>query len=222
MLSDQDQSLSDLSHVSLEDNQGQKTMSDRDSSDSESSDNAMDVTQDSLQDAVSSLDSQSSSLAANSPETTAARVEVKSSEETPHTTYEGERNAPKSTQDQTLNTTPTDTPTQQPVPEDSKSTTSQLDTDKGAKTTNTKEQKSAKKNSKNKKDIATQDTKQPALDQNANVEPNVKQTGQTKQKGNNQQAQKQKQNLEAERKAVGGSQTPTKVTKQSNIYEKQS
>lgn len=232
MLSDQDQSQSDLSHVSLGDNQGRKTKSDRESSDSESSDNAMDVTPDSLQDALSSLDSQSSSLAANSPapasedtqdiqgEITAARVEAKSSEETTLNTDEGERNALKSTQDQTLNTTPTDTPTQQPVPEDSKNTTSQSDTGKGAKATNTKEQKNVKNNSKNKKDIA--DMKQPALDQNANVEPNVKQTGQTKQKGNIQKDQKQKRAPAAEQKTVGGSQTPTKVTKQSRIYEKQS
>lgn len=41
----------------------------------------------------------------------------------------------------------------------------------------------------NKKDTA----KEPALDQNANMETNVKQTEQSKQKGKNQQEQKQKQ-----------------------------
>ncbi|XP_051243364.1 LOW QUALITY PROTEIN: E3 ubiquitin-protein ligase rnf213-alpha-like [Dicentrarchus labrax] len=216
---DQDPSQSELSQVSLGDNQGQTTKGERESSDSESSDNAMDETPESLQDGLS-LESQPSSLTANTPaapsehaqviqgETTAAPMETASSEEAPGNPDEGESNAPKSTQDQRLKTALTDTKNKQPTSEDSKSTTPQSDSGKGTKATNSKEQKTDK-NSKNKKD--TVPTKQPALDQNANVELKVKQTGQTKPKGKSQQEQKQKQAPAAEQKMVFGSQEPSKA-----------
>ncbi|XP_035510465.1 E3 ubiquitin-protein ligase rnf213-alpha [Morone saxatilis] len=215
---EQDPSQSDLSHVSLRDNQGQTTKGERESSDSESSDNAMDETPESLQDGLSQ-ESQPSSLAANTPaapseqliqgETTAAPMETTSSEEAPGNPDEGESSAPKSTEDQRLKTAPTDTKNKQPTSEDSKSTTPQSDSGKGTNDTNSKEQKTDKKNSKNKKDTVS--TKQPPLDQNANVELNVKQTGQTKPKGKNQQDQKQKQAPAAEKKMVFGPQEPTKA-----------
>ncbi|XP_044037270.1 E3 ubiquitin-protein ligase rnf213-alpha [Siniperca chuatsi] len=220
----QDPSHSDLSHVSVGDNQGKKTKGGRDSSDSESSDNAMDETPDSLQDGSSSLESQPSSLVANTPaappedtqviqsEQTAATVEAKTgkqSEDDPGNPEEGESNAPKSTQDQTLKTAPADTPTQHPTSKDSKSTTSQSGSGIGAEATNAKDQKTDRKNSKNKKDTAA--TKHPTLDQNANMEPNAKQTGQNKQKGKSQQDQKQKPTAAAGQKMVFGSQTPSKA-----------
>ena len=65
------------------------------------------------------------------------------------------------------------------------------------------------KNSKNKKDTVT--TQQSAPDQNANEEPNVKQTGPTKQKGKNQQDQKQKQGPAAGQPMVFGNQSQSKV-----------
>ncbi|TDH02962.1 hypothetical protein EPR50_G00157870 [Perca flavescens] len=180
------------SHLSLGDNQGRRTQGGKVSSGSESSDNAMDETPDSLQDGPSSLESQPSSLAANIPaappedtpvverEKAAATEEagtVGQPEEAPGNPDKGESNTPKSTQDQTLDTAPADTPT--PISGDSKITTSQSGSGKGTKATNPEEQKAEKKNSKNKKDTA----KQPALDQNANVEQNVKQTKQSKPKG---------------------------------------
>lgn len=203
------------SHLSLGDNQGRRTQGGKDSSGSESSDNAMDETPDSLQDGPSSLESQPTSLAANSPaappedihvvesEKAAATEEagtVGQPEEAPGNPDKGENNTPKSTQDQTLNTAPADTPTPAPISGDSKITTSQSGSGKGTKATNPEEQKTEKKNSKNKKDT----DKQPALDQNANVEQNVKQTGQGKQKAKSQQDQKQQ-------KMVFGPQNISKV-----------
>ncbi|XP_070779019.1 E3 ubiquitin-protein ligase rnf213-alpha [Enoplosus armatus] len=209
---------SDLSHVSMGDTPGKKT-----TSDSESSDNPMDETPDSLQDGSSSLESQPSSLAANvtaaPPEDTqvtpskktAATAETRTgrqSEEAPGKPDEGESNAPKSIQDQTLETAPADTPTQHPASEDSKSTTSQSGSGKGTKATDPKDQKTDRKNSKNKKDTTA--TKQPTLDQNANVEPNVKQTGQNKQKGKSQQDVTQKPTAATGQK-IFGPQTRSKA-----------
>ncbi|XP_062293931.1 E3 ubiquitin-protein ligase rnf213-alpha isoform X2 [Scomber scombrus] len=213
--SDQDQSLSEVSHVSLGENQGKRTQGERVSSDSESS--AMDETPDLLQDGVSSLECQSSSsaaadIAAAPSENANSQNEktVKQSEVAPGNHIEGESNAQKSTQAQTVKTEPADTPNN-PKSEDGKSKTqSGSGSGKGTKSTNHQEpQKTENKNSKAKKDTAT--TKQPITDQNANVDPNVKQAGQTKQKGNNQQEQKQKQTVAVEPKMVFGSQTPSKA-----------
>ncbi|XP_029293033.1 LOW QUALITY PROTEIN: E3 ubiquitin-protein ligase rnf213-alpha-like [Cottoperca gobio] len=205
-----------MSLVPLGDNQGKSTQGGKDSSDSESSDNTMDETPDSLKDGSSSQESQPSSVAANDPaapaedtqvdqsEKTAATVEARAarqSEEAPRNPDEGEINAPKSTPDQTLNTAPADTQT--PMSEDSKSAPSQKEI---TKTTNPKDQKTEKKNSKNKKD--TPATKQPTLDQNANVEKNVKRTGQIKPKGKSQQ--EQQATVAAGQQMVFGSQTPPK------------
>ncbi|KAM9346074.1 E3 ubiquitin-protein ligase rnf213-alpha-like [Symphorus nematophorus] len=226
---DPDQSQSDLSHVSLEDNQGQKTKGGKESSDSASEDNAMDETPDSLPDGLSSPESQPSSLAANTPavppedtqvipsEKTAATAGAGSSKEAPGNPDEGQNNALKSTQDQTLKTAPADTPTQQPISEDNKSMTSQSGSGKGTKTTDPKEQKTDRKNSKNKKDTAN--IKQTALDQNANVQPNTEQTGQTKQKEKNQQDEKQKLTPAAKQKMIFGPQTPSKADSQGSSVD---
>ncbi|KAA8582604.1 hypothetical protein FQN60_003825 [Etheostoma spectabile] len=208
------------SNLSLGDNQGRRTQDGKDSSGSESSDNAMDETPDSLQDQPSSLESQPSSLAANIPaappedthvvesEKEAATEEagtVGQPEEAPGNPAKGKSNTPKSTPDQALNTAPADTPT--PISGDSNITTSQSGSGKGTKATIAKEQKTEKKNSKNKKDTA----KQPALDQNANVEQHVKQTGESKQKGKSQQVQKQKQAVVANQQMVFGPQNVSKA-----------
>nr|XP_046270196.1 E3 ubiquitin-protein ligase rnf213-alpha isoform X2 [Scatophagus argus] len=224
---DQDQSYSDQSHVSLGDSQGQKTKGERELSDSDSSDNAIDETSDSPQDGLSSLESQPTSLASNAPaapsedskviqsEKTAATVEAKSSEEAPGYPDEEESNAPKSMDDQTVSTAQSDAQTQQPVvSEHSKSTTSQPGS---GKRTKTNDEKTDGKSSKNKTDTAA--TKQPAPDQNANVEPNMKQKGQTKQKAKNQQDQKQSSTSAVEQKMVFGPQTPSKADSTSSSVD---
>ncbi|XP_037649475.1 E3 ubiquitin-protein ligase rnf213-alpha isoform X2 [Sebastes umbrosus] len=214
---------SDMSQVTLGDDQGKRTQSGRDSSDSESSENLMDETPDSLQDGPSSPpQNQPASLAANVPaapledtqvdqsEAAAATVEAetaKQPEEAPGNPDEGESNAPKSTQDQTLKMAPADSPT--PISEDNKSATSQSSPGKETKATNPKDQKTEKKNSKNKKETAA--TKQPPLDQNANMEQNAKQSGQSKQKGKSQPDQKQKPAAAPGQKMVFGPQTPSKA-----------
>ncbi|XP_033998789.1 E3 ubiquitin-protein ligase rnf213-alpha isoform X4 [Trematomus bernacchii] len=196
----------DMSHVSLGDSQGKKTQGGPDSSESESSENAMDDTPESLQDGPSSLESQPSSVAADIPagpsedkqevqsEKEALALEARTpihSGDAPGITVEGESNALKSAQDQTLNTAPADTQT--PISEDSKSESktvaSQAGSGKGNKATNLQNENTEKKGSKKKKDFDT--NKPPAMDQNANVEKNEKQTGQSKQKGKSQQEQKQ-------------------------------
>ncbi|XP_041812142.1 E3 ubiquitin-protein ligase rnf213-alpha [Chelmon rostratus] len=213
--SDHNQSHSDLSLV---DNQGQKTKGGSESSDSESSANAMDETPDSLQDELSSLESQPSSLVANIPAApsedtqgiqreTAATAEARGSEEAPGRPDERENDALASTQDQTLKTPTSDTPTQQPSSEDSKGTTPHSGSGKGTKAFKPKDQETDRKNSKNKTDTAT--TRQPALDQNANVKPDEKQTARSKQKGKNQQDPKQKP--AAEQQMVFGPQRPSKA-----------
>lgn len=178
----------------------------------------MDETPDSLQDGLTSLESQRNSLAANTPAApsedaqavqseTAATAEARGPEEAPGNPDERENNAPTPTQDQTLKAATSDTPTQQPISEDSKSTTPQSGSGKGTKAANPKDQKTDRKNSKNKADTAA--TKQATLDQNANVALDEKQTRQTRQKGKNQQDQKQKP--AAEQKMVFGPQRPSKV-----------
>uniref|UniRef100_A0A3Q1GY65 Uncharacterized protein n=1 Tax=Acanthochromis polyacanthus TaxID=80966 RepID=A0A3Q1GY65_9TELE len=195
MSSDQDQSQSDMSHLSLDDNQGKRTEGTKDSSDPESSDNAMDETPDALQDGLSQPSSsavndtavpskdtqvtQSDSAAITEEAPTAGK-----SEETMGKPKEGEGNAQKLTKDQTLETPPADSPTQQPISEDKKSTTSQSGSGEGTNSTSRKEQKTDRKTSKTKKDTVS--TKKPTLDQNANVESNPKDTAETKQKGKGQ------------------------------------
>lgn len=181
----------------------------------------MDETVDSLQDGLSSLESQPGSSRASTPaapsedskvsqnEKTAATEEARNLEEAPGNPDEGESNEGKSSQDQTLKTAPADTPAQQPMSEDAKSTTPQSDSGKEKKATNPNDQKTDKKNPKNKKDTAT--TQQATLDQNANVELNVKQTGPTNQKGKDQQEQKQKRGLAAGQEMVFGQQSQSKV-----------
>lgn len=214
---DQNQSLPDVSHTSIGNNQGKRTQGGRDSSDSENSDNAMDETSDSLQGDLSSLESQTSSLVANSPaaacedtqvtqsEKTAAREEestAKQSDDDPSKSNEGESKAQKTSQDEMINTAPADTPPQHSAPEDTK-TTPQSGLDKEPKANDPKNLKTDIKKS-NKK--ATVTTTQPTLDQNANMEPKDKQTGQTKQKGKSQQDQKQKNEQK-----IFGTQTSSKV-----------
>lgn len=210
------------------DNQGHTTKDGRESSDNESLDNAMDETPDSLQDGLSSLESQSSSSAvstldvpsedtqATQSEKTAATAEARTSEETPGKPDVGESDGLQSTQEQTFKTSD-DNPTQQTILEDNQSTTSESGPAKNSKATNPKDQKTDRKNSKNSQDPAKM--KQPTLDQNANVDQSAKQTGQTKQKGKNEQDLKQKATPAAQQKMVFGSQTPTQVIL-TKIYEK--
>ncbi|XP_068575114.1 E3 ubiquitin-protein ligase rnf213-alpha isoform X2 [Cebidichthys violaceus] len=217
---DNSSSDQDLSHVPLEDNQGKKLQTGRDSSDSESSDNAKDEAPESLQDGPSSLESQPGSLTANIPaapaedtqvvqsETPASTVEARPArqpEEAPGNPDDEESNPPKSPQDQKLKTAPADTPT--PISGDGKSAASQSGSGDGTKPTNPQNQKTDKKNSKNKNDTSA--TKQSPRDQNANVEQNAKQTGQSKRKGKSQQDQTQKQNVAAEQNMVFGPQKPS-------------
>ncbi|XP_075942052.1 E3 ubiquitin-protein ligase rnf213-alpha-like isoform X1 [Anarhichas minor] len=209
----------DLSHVPLEDSQGKKLQTGRDSSDSESSDNAKDEALESLQDGPSSLESLPSSLTANIPaapaedaqvvqsETSAAAVEARPArqpEDAPGNPDEEESNPPQA---QNLKTAPADTPT--PVSGDGKSAAPQSGSGDGTKPTNPQNQKTDKKNSKNKKDTSA--TQQSPQDQNANVEKNAKQTGQNKQKEKSQQDQTQKQNVAAEQKMVFGPQKASKA-----------
>lgn len=217
-----------MSHLSLGGSQGKKTRGGPDSSDSESSENAINETPESLQDGPSSLESQPSLVVADIPagpsedkqevqsEKEALALEARTpihSGDTPGITVEGERNALKSAQDQAPNTAPADTPT--PISKDSKSesktVTSQAGSGKGNKATNLQDEKTEKKGSKKKKDLDT--NKPPAMDQNANVEKNEKQTGQSKPKGKSQQEQKQNP-------MVFGPQTPSKVM-QTKMYEKE-
>ncbi|XP_029363545.1 E3 ubiquitin-protein ligase rnf213-alpha [Echeneis naucrates] len=219
--SDQDQTPSILS---LSDSQGEKTEDGRDSSDSESSNNAMDETPDSLQDEVSSMeisqistvvaddtaeppkgakDIQNEKAAATEETNTAQQQQV---EEAPDNFNKGQGHAQESMQDQKLTTSQAEGKTQCPSLEDSKGTEPQTHLSKGKMATNTKDEETNKK--KSKKD--TVGSKQTTLDQNTNVEPNVKKTQQTKQTRNSQQEQRQK-SVANEQKMVFGSQKPTKT-----------
>lgn len=185
---------------------GRKTKGERDSSGSENSDSAMDETPDSLQNDLSSMESQPSLLSANSTAAAAEeRVEENTlsepNEATSKPNQEGEETEKKTKKGQTLKTSPADTPTEHPAIEDTTSMTSQSSSGKG---TNTTKDQTNIINSKNKKDTET--TKQPRLDQNANVAPNVNKATQSKQKGKGQQEQKQeekpKQNVAPEKQMV--------------------
>lgn len=181
----------------------------------------MDERPDSLQEGLSSSESQPSSLAANSPhllsedtqttqsEKTAATAETRHSEDAPGKPLEGEDTGPKSPQDQILKTAPGDTPTQQPTSEDSKTIPnppSKSGQGKKSKATNNTDQKTDRKKTKNEKDTTT--SKRPNLDQNANVEQTAMQTEATERKGKIQQDQKPKTAPVAEQKMVFGPQTP--------------
>lgn len=178
----------------------------------------MDERPDSLQDVPSSVKIQPSSLAADAPavpsEDTAAHcekavgpVEARGSEEASPKPGGKDSDGPKSTQDQKLKTAPADTLPQQPPPQDNKNMTSQSGAGKKSKATNSAEQNTDSK----KKDIAK--TKQPVLDQNANVEPNASQTGQTKEKRKNEPIQKQKAAPPAGQQMVFGPQKLSLVNK---------
>lgn len=206
-----------VSQGCLEDNKGKKTQSGRDSYESESSDNAVDETTDSLQDGPHSLEHPPDFSAEIPPapsedtqvvqsETAPGGVEART-EEAPGNPTEGETNALQASQDQKLQekTAPADTPT--PAAEDGKSATSQ--SGKGTKSNNPKDQMTEKKNTKNKNDAAAKN--QPPVDQNANVEQNVKEPGQNKQKGKNQQDQKAKQTVAPQQTKVFGPEAHTKA-----------
>ncbi|XP_029997116.1 E3 ubiquitin-protein ligase rnf213-alpha-like isoform X2 [Sphaeramia orbicularis] len=197
---------SDVSLMSMGDNQEKTTRDGKDSSDGESSDNAMDETPDSLQDGTSSLESPPSPSTANTTAAAAPSEDkqdvqndkptaaLKSSVEAQPVVaagkhMEGESNAAKPSQDQKTQKAPADASTQPPVSEQSKTTAPQLGSDKEPKNNKSNDQNTDRKNSKSKKD--TVNAKQPKKDENANVDPSVKQTEQTKQKLKNQQEQKQ-------------------------------
>uniref|UniRef100_UPI003AABD3E1 E3 ubiquitin-protein ligase rnf213-alpha n=1 Tax=Centroberyx gerrardi TaxID=166262 RepID=UPI003AABD3E1 len=221
MPSDQEMS-SDLSLISLDDNQVKQAQEGGDSSDSDSSTNAMDETPDSLPDGSSSLESQPSSLVANDTprpaegfqsEKTAATLKPSAESQSavaPDKQVMGDGNIPKSTETQTSEPAPADTPTSHSVSEDKTSTTPQSGPGKGVKVSNPKEQKTEANSSKTMKDTTT--AKQTKLDQNANVDPNANQTAQPKQKGKTvQQSQKPKQTAAVGGQMVFGPQKPSKA-----------
>ncbi|KAM6905305.1 E3 ubiquitin-protein ligase rnf213-alpha-like [Xenentodon cancila] len=206
--SDQEQSLSDLSHISAGNNQQKKRHDRGDSSDGESSDTAMNKRPDSQQDEFSSLEMPpcfllADNTAASSEETEViqsekiATVEASAaapSEEATDDPKERECDGQNSTQVQTIKTAPANTPDQPPTSENK---TSQSAPGTGAeaaapKDADPKDQKTAQKNSKNEEE--TDITTQPAVVQDANVDPNVKDTGDPKQKGKIQDNQKQRGN----------------------------
>lgn len=207
----------DLSHISLGDKQGKETQGERDSSDSESSDNAMDTTPDSLQDRLSSCESQPSSLTANDIVATAEDAQVNQSEKSDgpvqantverceaatSSPNEMESSAQESPDNQPQKTGPADTPAERPASED-KSTTSQSASSKGTKATNAKDTK--EKTSKTQKDA--DNAKKPKQDQNANVAANANQSKENTQKGKNQKEQKPKQAVANDQQMVFGPHT---------------
>ncbi|XP_037333444.2 E3 ubiquitin-protein ligase rnf213-alpha isoform X2 [Pungitius pungitius] len=209
----------DLSHVTLEDHQGKETPMGRDSSDSESSDNAKDETPDSLKDGPCSLESQPSSLSANNAAappkitpgvqgetsaTTAEESPARQPEEAPCNPHGEERSPPKSTSEKTLKTAPADTPT--PTPKDSGGADSQSLSGQGTKPHNQKADKKTLKNKKN-----TSAANQPPTDQNANVEPKGKPAGQSKPKEKSPQDQTTKQPEAAVPQMVFGPRNPSKA-----------
>ncbi|XP_068605931.1 E3 ubiquitin-protein ligase rnf213-alpha [Brachionichthys hirsutus] len=208
--SDKEQSQSDLSYASLGNTQNQKKKPERECSDSEPSDNAMEESLDSPQDPLSPLDSQPSSSTAKASgvpcEDThvfqsgkaAATSEERGAKEAPGSADEGE-NASKSIQDQALQNELTD----------SRSKTSQAGSHEGAMVPNPEDQKTDRNNSNNKIDAAA--TKQPAQDQNDNTEENLKWNEQHKRRRNNQQNQKNKPRLATEQWMERSSETSAKA-----------
>ncbi|XP_041853322.1 E3 ubiquitin-protein ligase rnf213-alpha isoform X2 [Melanotaenia boesemani] len=231
MSSDQDQSLSDLSHISLEDNQGKRTRDREDSTDSESSENIMDEPSDLHQDGLSSLEGQPSSLAANNTANTAASSEDaqviqgekhvssaeastgEASEEAAGNPKERENDTQKSTQDQT---TAAASPA---LPAVSKNNTSQSGSGEETKPDNPTDPKTAKENLKNKKEAMN--TTQSALDQKTDVDPTAKQTGDPKQTKKTQQDQKQTGKNQQDQKQAGKNQQDQKQTGKHQQDQKQ-
>ncbi|XP_061567178.1 E3 ubiquitin-protein ligase rnf213-alpha [Cololabis saira] len=207
-ISDQEKSLSDQSYISAGDNQQQRRLR-GDSSDSESSDTAMNKRR---QDEFSSMETPPSSLVADNTVASFEETEVTQSENTGTVEAgvaaqseeaadgpkEGERDAQNSTQDQTIKTAPADTPDQPPTSENK---TSQSAPGTGTEAANPKDQKTACKNANNKEE--TDITKQPAVVQDANVDPNGKETGDLKQKGNLKDSHKQKGKGQQDQKEKG-------------------
>ncbi|KAL3987051.1 centrosome and spindle pole-associated protein 1 [Sarotherodon galilaeus] len=208
----------DLSHISLGDKQGKETQGERDSSDSESSDNAMDTTPDSLQDRLSSCESQPSSLTANDIVATAEDAQVNQSEKSDgpvqantveqceaatSSPNEMESSAQESPDNQSQKTGPADTPAERPASEDKKSTTSQSASSESTKATTAKDPK--EKTLKNQKEA--DNAKKPKQDQNANVAANAKQSKENTQKGKNQKEQKPKQAVANDQQMVFGPHT---------------
>lgn len=205
MPSDQDQSQSDLSHVSLGDNQGKMTPEGRQFSDSESSDDNMEETTDSLQDDLSSLEKQPSSLPANSmatssennqdekPTSTAGVTTASQSEES--TVGGKETDCNKSDQAETQEKAVGDGLAQASVSKKEKTTLSDLA--EGTKTDDPKEQNLGQKSLKNKKESVG--TTKSSLDQNANSDPVTNQTETTK-KAKSQDDQKQKRKAQEDQK----------------------
>ncbi|XP_017280867.1 E3 ubiquitin-protein ligase rnf213-alpha [Kryptolebias marmoratus] len=197
--SDQDQSQSDRSLVSLEANQ-KKTCDKEDPTDSESSD-VMEDAPDSLQDDFHSLESEPGSLkdAAASSEITQVTQSEKPpctddataagrSEEAAVDAKDGESDAQKSAQDQTVNAGTAEAPAQPPTSKTKK--TSQSGSAGQTKLTDAKEQTTAKKDQKNNNKSAN--SAQSSLDRGANFSQNAKETGETQLNGKNQEDQKQK------------------------------
>ncbi|CAI5675491.1 unnamed protein product [Oreochromis niloticus] len=208
----------DLSHISLGDKQGKETQGERDSSDSESSDNAMDTTPDSLQDRLSSCESQPSSLTANDIVATAEDAQVNQSEKSDGPVQantversevatsrpnEMESSAQESPDNQSQKTGPADTPAERPASEDKKSTTSQSASSESTKATTAKDPK--EKTLKNQKEA--DNAKKPKQDQNANVAANAKQSKENTQKGKNQKEHKPKQAVANDQQMVFGPHT---------------
>ncbi|KAM9393995.1 E3 ubiquitin-protein ligase rnf213-alpha-like isoform 2-T2 [Pholidichthys leucotaenia] len=205
--SDQDQSQSDMSSLTLEDSLVTTSRCRGDSSESESSDNAMDETPESLQDELSSMESQPSTVAANNTTATSEigqenqsemiDVSVEAVGEPEKATVnpeEEESGAQKSTRDQKVEDTPTDTPAQHLTAEDNEGTAAQSGSDKGTKDSDAEDQKANNKTVK-----GTDTNKEPKLDQNTSVKQNPKQTL----KGKSQQDQKQKQTVATGQKVFG-------------------
>ncbi|KAM8845445.1 E3 ubiquitin-protein ligase rnf213-alpha-like isoform 2-T2 [Spinachia spinachia] len=206
-------SAQDLYHVSLEDNKGKD-------SDSESSDNAKDETPDSLRDGSSSLESQPSSVSANTAAappkntqgvqgetsaTTAEESPARQPEEAPRKPDEEESSPPKSTPEKMLKTAPADTPAE--ISKDGDGAGSRSVSGKGTKPTNPQDQKADKKTLKNQKNTCA--ANQPAADQNANVGPKAKPTDSQKEKS--QQDQTAKRPEAAVPQMVFGPQNPSKA-----------
>nr|XP_043906230.1 E3 ubiquitin-protein ligase rnf213-alpha isoform X2 [Solea senegalensis] len=208
--SDQDQCLTGLSYVSLEDNQGVK---DEYSSDSESSNNAVDETTDSPQDEFSSMESQPTSLVDSStaalPDGTRAiqneetAATAKLAEEAPANS--NECNTQKLAEDQTLQTAQADTQHSTSV--------NKCQTGKETKAATPKDQNPDGKTF-NEDKLTTQ--RQPALDENTR-ESNVEQMGQTKGKGKSQQQPKKKQTVAEDSMVFGQKMSPKVVSRDSSM-----
>ncbi|KAM3598560.1 uncharacterized protein V6R79_019582 [Siganus canaliculatus] len=217
MSSEPDQSLSDMSNISLRDNSEDKSMDGGGDSDSGSSDNAMDETPESLPGELSSVESQPNSSAANTPaappQDPSLDPQVKqndqsaaAAEDAPTNSGDGGSNAQHPAKDPLVQAAPTDATHQQQATEKNKSVTPQSDSGKEAKVAKPKDQKTDRDKSKNKKNPET--TRQQEIDQNANVQAKGKKTEQTKENNENvKKGQAQVQKTTPEQQMVFGPQT---------------